>query len=331
MGLFGKKEPCAICGGKVKGLFPSRIEDQLICSDCYGHVHLPDGVVKSMSLDEFRNYMAFREENDLLRKEFQMTDQVDFGFLDDTFVFDLRHGLWTTDKSLINTIFEAKHIKSFAIYEDSAPLFEGSAAGFISHHSSVRDSVNAMMPQLMQMQMQIQMQEQMQRNAERMMEQMGGELNQNEHFRDYARDHARNREYTQDYHHNVNQINVQEPFRRFRVEIRMAHPYWQTVQADLNGPTFSNQYPDAQEYLRSYDKDVCLMQKLAELLQVLAFPDAQEKKPAASPKKDHHIPIVPQGGSADAVAEIQRYKALLDQGILTDDEFAAKKRQLLGI
>ena len=34
---------------------------------------------------------------------------------------------------------------------------------------------------------------------------------------------------------------------------------------------------------------------------------------------------------ADAVNEIQRYKALLDAGVLTEEEFVAKKRQLLGI
>lgn len=34
---------------------------------------------------------------------------------------------------------------------------------------------------------------------------------------------------------------------------------------------------------------------------------------------------------ADAVAEIQKYKGLLDSGAITEEEFAAKKRQLLGI
>ena len=33
----------------------------------------------------------------------------------------------------------------------------------------------------------------------------------------------------------------------------------------------------------------------------------------------------------DAVSEIQKYKALLDAGVLTEEEFSAKKRQLLGI
>ena len=35
--------------------------------------------------------------------------------------------------------------------------------------------------------------------------------------------------------------------------------------------------------------------------------------------------------AVDAVTEIQRFKTLLDQGIITEEEFAAKKKQLLGI
>ena len=38
--------------------------------------------------------------------------------------------------------------------------------------------------------------------------------------------------------------------------------------------------------------------------------------------------IIPQVSGAD---EIQKYKALLDSGAITEEEFAAKKKQLLGI
>ena len=33
----------------------------------------------------------------------------------------------------------------------------------------------------------------------------------------------------------------------------------------------------------------------------------------------------------NAIEEIKKYKELLDAGILTEEEFAAKKRQLLGL
>lgn len=37
------------------------------------------------------------------------------------------------------------------------------------------------------------------------------------------------------------------------------------------------------------------------------------------------------GGQVSAADEIMKYKALLDQGIITQEEFEAKKRQLLGL
>ena len=37
----------------------------------------------------------------------------------------------------------------------------------------------------------------------------------------------------------------------------------------------------------------------------------------------------PAGG--DTIEEIKKFKELLDAGIITEDEFAAKKRQLLGL
>jgi hypothetical protein len=43
MGLFSKREPCAICGGKVSGLFPGKIQGRLVCGECHGNVDLPDG------------------------------------------------------------------------------------------------------------------------------------------------------------------------------------------------------------------------------------------------------------------------------------------------
>lgn len=52
MGLFGKKEPCAICGGKVKAIFSWKVDRHLVCNDCYGMVDVPEEVLKNMSLDD---------------------------------------------------------------------------------------------------------------------------------------------------------------------------------------------------------------------------------------------------------------------------------------
>ena len=69
------------------------------------------------------------------------------------------------------------------------------------------------------------------------------------------------------------------------------------------------------------------MEQLARALMEVAFPGAPEQgmtqntmgQPAAS------------ASSADVVEEIKRFKTLMEQGILTEEEFTSKKRQLLGI
>ena len=56
---------------------------------------------------------------------------------------------------------------------------------------------------------------------------------------------------------------------------------------------------------------------IANALMEIAFPNAQQPQNASA-----------AGNAAD---EILRFKVLLDQGIITEEEFTAKKRQLLGI
>lgn len=59
----------------------------------------------------------------------------------------------------------------------------------------------------------------------------------------------------------------------------------------------------------------------------LAFPGTGESV------VDPYAPVAPVAAAApvDTVTEIKRFKELLDQGIITEEEFAAKKRQILGI
>ena len=86
--------------------------------------------------------------------------------------------------------------------------------------------------------------------------------------------------------------------------------------------------PDINEYLERYRENVGEMEQLARAIMRDAFPDAPEQ-------------MVQSGGvvvntsapaaNVDAVAEIKRYKDLLEQGIITEEEFKAKKSQLLGI
>ena len=345
MGLFDKREPCAICGGKVKGLFPHDVEGQLVCDSCFGVIDLPSDKANSLSMAQFLEYSAFRQENDKLRQKFSTTLKVDFGWLDDKVMFDHTNKLMCLDKHLNKTIFEGKHIRSFSIREDAYNLFEGSAAGLVCYASSVPDRVMALAPQINQMRMQ----EQMRRNTERMIDMLDGERNNN----------------TSSYYPSM---NIPEPFDKFVVDIHLDHPYWRIITLDMNGPRFNNSMPDVNDYMRDYNNNLNTMQQLAQALMDLAFPGAPVQQmggnmgagmnmggmnmgnmygaaamgaqtmyvdPMAAQTMNRSMPMGGQpmmgGMPVDAVAEVQRFKMLLDQGIITEAEFEAKKRQLLGL
>jgi hypothetical protein len=65
-----------------------------------------------------------------------------------------------------------------------------------------------------------------------------------------------------------------------------------------------------------YDRDT----RIAELEQQ----QAMQQQPMAPP------PAAPAGGGDDMIAQLEKLGQLHEQGILTDEEFAAQKQKLLG-
>jgi Short C-terminal domain len=58
---------------------------------------------------------------------------------------------------------------------------------------------------------------------------------------------------------------------------------------------------------------------------------AQEQETAAYQQQQAYAPPPAAAEEPDYVAELERLAKLRDQGILSDEEFEAKKKQLLGI
>jgi len=296
MALFGKKEPCAICGGKVKGLFPWIVEGKYICNDCYGNTDLPMNAFNKMTLDEFRRYREFRTENEKLKESFRTTEVIDLGVFADKIAVDVPHRWICFDKHLGKTIFEGRQIRYFSIREDGAPLFEGSADGLVRHTSSVPQTVSGMMPLINRVRMQRQMEK--------------ANSNRNGAVSD--------------------KIDIPDPFEKFIIEIEFDHPYWDVWRVEKDGPKFNDNNPDISDYLRNYNADVDELAKLARALMKIAFSDdraAEEEVVEIFNANKAAAAAAP----VDAVAEIKKYKELLDMGIITKEEFDAKKRQLMGI
>ena len=206
--------------------------------------------------------------------------------------------------SLASTIFEKNCIKSFVIREDCTPLFEGSAAGLLCYTSTVPERAAALSPVLQQI-----------RLAEER------ERWERERARQNGNDQYISSSYCPD---------IEEPFEKFVVEIQCEHPYYEVLTAEKQGPSISNSTLGIKWYLDEYQKSVEIMGQLARALMELAFPGAPEQRVGGNVTMVGQNAAAP-AAAADIVAEIQRFKELVDLGVLTEEEFAAKKRQLLGI
>lgn len=295
MGLFDKRPPCAICGGKVKGLLPWKIEGNYICNDCYGVVDAQDG--NSFNMKQFLEYRDFREQNHALKDQFHIDETVEFGFFSEKFVFDYQNNLFCMDKGLDRTIFHGSELESFLISEDGAPLLEGSARGYIRHQSTVPQRINDLLPQMNQLLLQ------QQETLERIT----------------------NRE--NDTPTATTRIDLPEPFKKFYIKLYFRHPYWKLREFGRTGPTLIGDVPDLSQYRIEYNEDVEQLKRLADALaRVAGFP-LQGSTVPSSPAAAAPAPAP----AVDAVAEIKKYKELLDAGVITEAEFAAKKKQLMGI
>ena len=251
MALFGKKTTnCAICGKEVKtgllrGLFQKKIEDQLICKECYGTVDLPVDVECNMTLNQFREYMTFRDANQKLKDAFQITRVVDFGVFEEKIAFDNYRGLMCMNKDLSTTIFEAKQVKSFRIKEDEKTIFAGGPDGLQTYESGIPAQINALQPRINMYNMQ---------------------------KRRFEMDTARmSDEERQKVQHREPRFDVPDPFRKFTVEIQMNHPYWKQLKVELKAPELNQQEPDSYAYMNEYNRGFGIMQDMADALMELAF------------------------------------------------------------
>ena len=99
---------------------------------------------------------------------------------------------------------------------------------------------------------------------------------------------------------------------------------------EICGPRFRYD-PSVEGYICDYENEAGRMHELSVNLMQFIAPGAQEihdadlQAGAIASKQTMFV------SGSNAVEEIKKFKELLDVGIITEEEFAAKKHQLLGL
>ena len=309
MGLFtNKKNLCPVCGAPTPRILPTKVENMSICKECAGKIDIPHETVNAMTVDDFRQYLAFYDGNAVLRERFQNEYTFDVKGWASELEIDFTHGLFRLTDINSSIVFEASCIRSFQIIEDGYPLYEGDSAGLRCSSSEAPKYLDRLWPVY------------------------------NEYLRE-KREYERMRAIVEatdkngnSPHRNIPEpsFDAQKPVQQYHIILTMDHPYRTEFRGDLDGPDFSFLTPDLTETIQKYHELLDSVDVLAQNLMKLFAPNAPIRKMDSTGTQ----PLQAASASAapvDAVAEIQRFKALMDQGIITEEEFTAKKRQLLGI
>lgn len=315
MGLFSNnKKLCPICGSPTPRLLATKVEDTPICKECAGKIDLPDGTLAQMSLEDFRQYLAYYDENQTLRDVFAATNRMGFGFLESDLLADTTHRLLRLKSYDGSLVFPASALKSFRFTEDGRTLFENGAGGLRCYRSDVPERAQELQPYIDRFYFQKEEFRRMQR-----MEEM------------YDRRERRpgepdDRPYTPE-----PTFDMPAPVRRFGVELTLDDPYWRSFGKEIKAPGISSMNPDVNEYLCDYDNKVNELYDMAFALARVMDPAARAVWDDEAEAAEQPAAAAPAAPAADMVTELQRYKMLLDTGVITEEEFSAKKKQLLGI
>ena len=310
MGLFSnKKKLCPVCGEPTPRLFPTKVDDTALCKECAKKIYLPDGKLGQMTIDEFLQYMNFYEENQSLRERFTKTyDSKNAGI-----VLDETNRLFRLRDESAALVFEVSSLKSFRILEDSTVLFESQANGLRCYESDIP-------------------------NRARQLAGVIGEFKARRKEYEFRKDMERRREENakrrgeeyQKQYIPMPSLGCDEPFQNFYVELILEHPYWSDFRVEICGPRF--QYdPSVEGYICDYENEAGRMHELAMNLMQFICPGAQEIHDGEVQNQAVVTRQTVQPTGSSAIEEIKQYKELLDAGIITEEEFAAKKRQLLGL
>lgn len=325
MGLFGgNKKLCPICGNPAAKLLPTKVEGQPLCKECDAKASVvPDNLRGRIlsTMETFRAYLADYNENQTLRNTFLESYQYQFGILGGTLSLDVPHRLLRLNASEHAFVLEPQNIRRFRILEDGSPLFEGTKNGLICYQSAIPDRVRNLGPEIDRFERDQIHYEQMKRMEEKMEQQ--------------AKENGES--YSQQYIPSPD-INKLRPFDKFYLLIEVEHPYNQgNVEFKKDGPHFSG--PDffggynsaIKDYLRNYELNVEEMRELAAQLMSILNPDAPERQVGSQTASGVQTVSIISAAPEDSVAEIQKYKSLLDSGAITEEEYAAKKRQIMNI
>jgi len=319
MGIFSNnKKQCPICGNATPRLLARKIEDYAICSNCDGKIFMRKDRLNNLTLDEFTQYLEYYDGTENLRKEYKPDFEKSAGFLGGK-AFSCDSVQHTFKTSLVNNnlVYQPEHFVSLIIKQDETPVFELTKDSLVIHNTGVLEKIDAIRPEVDAYNTMYQLTNSVIRLNNDMERAKEGRARTFEEMRE-EEDPTRDQR---------NDFRCTVPFSNWIIELSVDHP-WGEGLSDKNGQSFfDSKNPSIEkavnQYLQSFDE----YKNMALAFRTAICPNAQIIDEFATTVSA----AAPATSNISAADELKKFKELMDAGVITPEEFAAKKAQLLGI
>ena len=323
MGLFtNKKKLCPICGSPTPRLLPTKIEGEPICSVCADKINLPQGRANNLTRAEFQKYLEFYDgENAKLREMFQETYSRSSRFFSNTFfICDSVHQLFKITNLNNAIVFPGNCVERMTISEDDRVLMELTPQSLRFYTSPVPDEVNALQMEIDAFNREYERYEFLEEQRKRMEE-------QRKRVEELRAGSNEKQDYSSSSYSSPSFRPVL-PFEKFHIELVLNHPWWDSVKEHEGAPTFDRTHPSVYDYMADYNQKVSELTELIQVFRDTCYPNCK-----VIYENDNHS-LAQEAAPAQPVStadELKKFKELLDMGAITQEEFDAKKKQLLGL
>lgn len=304
MGLFGGKT-CCICGGKAGLLTREKLKDgSYVCGDCSMKVsdQLKGDDYRRLSKSMFEKCLKEAPENDRkYREEFKETFTIyaGSGTSHKAFAADETHGWWACPEYARPIVFNFSDVQSWSVRMNTAPDSDDD-----------KDKDQGLLD-------------------------MFAEFAQSSYFASMRANHP--------------ELPTCPPGRHVTsmdVYISVSNPYVRDAVIDIWEPGwFTNDHENMQNAYSAAIQIIEYLQRVKGQGSAAGMPYGSQYGNAyhnAAPVNNGgsyqragqaapQMNAAPQQAAADPTAELRKFKGLLDDGIISQEEFDAKKRQLLGI
>jgi len=331
MGLFSNnKKLCPICGAATPRLLATKVEGMPICSKCADKIDMRQELSANLTLKQLESYLDFYEENQPLKDEFKADfDQRRGLFKAEAFLCDFTHNTFKLSGLDKGIVYEPEAFKSLVISQDNNPVIELTKNSLVIHATDVADSIRALQPEvdayngyntikdtIHEIGREIRL------SDEKRKAQEAGEFFNEFEFRANEREIEREtNERRPDFRPNV-------PFKKWHVTVEVDHPWGGGISDSDSQVWFDGQNPSINDCLDNYYNTLAQYKELVMAFRRVCCPNCQIIDESVQATVDQNMMTK---ASMSPVEEIKKYKELLDAGIISEEEFIVKKRQLMGI